>query len=173
MNMANLQKLALTAQEAMQKAMEIASDAEAAQAEPVHLLKALLTGGENNLNAIIKRIGADAGTIMKNCDAEIARMPKVKGGGMMMQGTPSMAFLNVLDSAVKTAEKLGDSYATSEHLLIALSEDKGAAGKILTPAGVTHKNIEAAYTALRGDTRVDSQTEKAQFEALEQYGQNL
>ena len=64
MNMANLQKLALTAQEAMQKAMEIASDAEAAQAEPVHLLKALLTGGENNLNAIIKRIGADAGTIM-------------------------------------------------------------------------------------------------------------
>ena len=173
MNMANLQKLALTAQEAMQKAMEIASDAEAAQAEPVHLLKALLTGGENNLNAIIKRIGADAGTILANANAEIAKMPKVKGGGMMMQGTPSMAFLNVLDNAVKTAEKLGDSYATSEHLLIALSEDRGAAGKILTGAGVTPKNITAAYEALRGDTRVDSQTDKAQFEALEQYGQNL
>ena len=173
MNMGNLQKLALTAQEAMQKAMEIASDAEAPQAEPVHLLKALLTGGENNLNAIIKRIGADAGTIVKNADAEIARMPKVKSGGMMMQGTPSMAFLNVLDAAVKAAEKLGDSYATSEHLLIALSEDKGAAGKILTTAGVTRKNVEAAYEALRGDTRVDSATEKTQFEALEQYGQNL
>ncbi len=173
MNMGSMQKLALTAQEAMQDAMEIASDAEAAQAEPVHLLKALLAGGENNLNAIIKRIGADAGQILRNADAEIEKMPKVKSGGMMMQGVPSMAFINVLDNAVKTAEKLGDSYATSEHLLIALSEDKGAAGKILNGAGVTRKNIEAAYTELRGDTRVESQTEKTQFEALEQYGQNL
>ncbi len=173
MNMGNMQKLALTAQEAMQDAMEIASDAEAAQAEPVHLLKALLSGGENNLNAIIKRVGADPAQLLKNTDAEVDKIAKVKGGGMMIQGMPSTAFMNVLDNAVKIAEKLGDSYATSEHLLIALSEDKGAAGKILTGAGVTRKNIETAYNELRGDTRVDSQTEKTQFEALETYGTNL
>ena len=45
--------------------------------------------------------------------------------------------------------------------------------RILTTAGVTRKNIEAAYESLRGDTRVTSQTDKTQFEALEQYGQNL
>ena len=59
---------------------------------------------------------------------------------------------------MKIAEKLGDSYATSEHLLIALSEDKGAGGQASSPtAGVTRKNIEAAYESLRGDTRVTDQ----------------
>ena len=172
MNMGNLNKLALTAQEALQNALSIASDAEAAQAEPIHLLKALLAAGENNLNAIVKRIGADPAALLANTNAEIDAMPKVKSSGMLT-GAPGMQLLNTLDRAVKVAEKLGDSYATSEHLLIALAQDKGAAGKVLGLAGVTPKNIEEAYNSLRGDTRVTDQTEKTQFEALEQYGQNL
>ena len=172
MNMGNLQKLALTAQEALQEALSIASDAQAAQADPLHLLKALLGMKENNVCAIIRRIGADDAQLSVNVDAAVARMPKTSGAGMM-QGMPSMALLNTLDAAVKAAEKLGDSYATSEHLLIALSQEKGEAGRLLNAAGVTPKNIEAAYEALRGDTRVTDASNKAQFEALEQYGQNL
>ena len=173
MNMGNLNKLALTAQEALQQTLSIAAEAEVSQAEPIHMLKALLESQENNLSAIIKRIGADASQLLANVNAEMAKAPKVSGGGMMMQGMPSIALMNLLDNAVKIAEKLGDSYATSEHLLIALSEDKGAAGKILNVAGVTRKSIEAAYEELRGETRVTDQHEKAQFEALEQYGQNV
>ena len=166
-----LDKLALTAQEAFQASMGIAADANAAIIEPIHLLKALLDAGENNLAAIIKRIGADPAMLAKNVDDEIARMPKSTGG--MGMSIPGNDLIKVIDSAVKTAEKLGDSYATSEHLLIALSEDKGAAGRVLGGAGITRKNIESAYEQLRGDTRVTSQTDKTQFEALEQYGQNL
>ena len=174
MNMGNLQKLALTAQEALQNTLSIASDAEAAQAEPIHMLKALLETQENNLNAIIKRIGAEPAQLLANVNDEIAKMPKVSNSGnLMMGGVPSMELMNLLDNAVKIAESLGDQYATSEHLLIALTEDKGAAGRVLSVAGVTRKNIEEAYDELRGDTRVTDQTEKAQFEALEQYGQNL
>ena len=165
-----LDKLALTAQQALQQAIIIASDAEASSVEPIHLLKALTEAGENNLNAIIKRIGADPAQIKASVDAEVAKMPKVSG---QMQVIPSQDLMKVLDAAVKAAEKLGDSYATSEHLLIALSEDKGPAGKIVTMAGVTRKNIESAYEALRGDTRVTEADQKTQFEALEQYGQNL
>ena len=173
MNMGNLQKLALTAQEALQETMVIASDAESAQAEPIHMLKALLTRDENNITAIIKRIGADPSSLLVNVNDEIARMPKQAGGYMGMQGVPGQALMTVLDNAVKAAENLGDSYATTEHLLIALSEDKTAAGRLLSAAGITRKNIEAAYEELRGDTRVTDQTEKAEFEALEKYGQNL
>ena len=173
MNMGNLNKLAITAQEALQQTIVIASENEASQAEPIHMLKALLESKENNLSAIIKRIGADPRQLASNVDAEIARMPKVSSSSMMMAGAPGPALLGLIDNAVKIAEKLGDSYATSEHLLIALSEDKGAAGKVLGVAGVTRKNIEAAYEELRGDTRVTDPQEKAQFEALEQYGQNL
>ena len=165
-----LDKLALTAQEAFQNAMSVAGDAEAPVIEPIHLLKALLDADENNLAAIIKRIGADPAWLAQNVADEIAKGPKASGAAMAMPGSD---LIKTIDSAVKIAEKLGDSYATSEHLLIALSEDKGAAGKLLTAAGITRKNIESAYEALRGDTRVTSQTDKTQFEALEQYGQNL
>lgn len=175
MNMGNLNKLAITAQEALQQTIAIASESEASQAEPIHMLKALLESKENNLSAIIKRIGAEPFQLLANVDAEIERMPKVSSSNnpMMMNGIPGPELMNLIDRAVKTAEKLGDSYATSEHLLIALSEDKGAAGKILSVAGVTRKNIEAAYEELRGDTRVTEADAKTQFEALEQYGQNL
>ncbi|NGM16419.1 AAA domain-containing protein [Eggerthellaceae bacterium zg-893] len=172
MNMGSLSKLALSAQEALQQTLVIASDNEASQAEPIHMLKALLSSGENNLSAIIKRIGADPFALKANADAAIEALPKVSGSSMM-SGVPSAALMGVIDRAVKTAEKLGDSYATTEHLLIALSEDKGAAGKILNGAGVTKKTIETAYEELRGDTRVTDQTSKTEFEALEQYGQNL
>ena len=173
MNMGNLNKLALTAQEALQQTIVIASENESSQAEPIHMLKALLESKENNLSAIVKRIGAEPFQLQANVDAEIQRMPKVSGNPGMMSGVPGPALMNLIDNAVKIAEKLGDSYATSEHLLIALSEEKGAAGKILTTAGVTRKSIEAAYEELRGDTRVTDQQNKVQFEALEQYGQNL
>ena len=166
-----LDKLAVTAQEAFQNAMGVAGEADAAVIEPIHLLKALLDSDENNLAAIVKRIGADPVWLSQNVADEIAKMPKQTGATPM--AIPGQDLIKVIDNSVKIAEKLGDSYATSEHLLIALSEDKGAAGRILTTAGVTRKNIEAAYESLRGDTRVTSQTDKTQFEALEQYGQNL
>ena len=166
-----LDKLAVTAQEAFQNAMGVAGEADATVIEPIHLLKALLDSDENNLAAIVKRIGADPVWLSQNVADEIAKMPKQTGATPM--AIPGQDLIKVIDNSVKIAEKLGDSYATSEHLLIALSEDKGAAGRILTTAGVTRKNIEAAYESLRGDTRVTSQTDKTQFEALEQYGQNL
>ena len=68
---------------------------------------------------------------------------------------------------------MGDSFATTEHLLIALAGDKGDAGRILNDAGVTAKRVQDAYEQLRGDSRVTDAESKPQFEALKQYGRNL
>ena len=105
MNMGNLNKLALTAQEALQQTLSIASDAQAAQAEPIHMLKALLESKENNLSAIIKRIGADPASMRASVDAHIESMPKVSGSNAPfgMSGIPGQALLNLLDNAVKYA----------------------------------------------------------------------
>ncbi len=91
MNMGNLNKLALTAQEALQQTIVIASENESSQAEPIHMLKALLESKENNLSAIIKRIGAEPFQLQANVDAEIQRMPKVSGNPGMMSGVPGPA----------------------------------------------------------------------------------
>ncbi|MCD8200075.1 MAG: ATP-dependent chaperone ClpB, partial [Coriobacteriaceae bacterium] len=164
-------KLAVTAMEVLQNAVSIAADYEAAAVAPEHLLKALLSSNEGNLNAIIERIGADPAALEASITAEIENEPKVTGTGDLPQ--TSREFQSVVDDAVKLATKMGDAYATTEHLLIALSADKGVAGKTLNMAGITRKRIEQVYEELRGDTRVTERDAKTQFEALENYGQNL
>ena len=166
-----LDKWAVTAQEALQAAAGIATDASAGQLMPVHILKALLSSGEGNLRAIIERVGADPAVIEGQVDDAIARQPRVSGDTAQM--TMSDAALRVGNEAEKLAAKLGDSYVTSEHLLCSLADDKTEAGSILKAAGVTSKRVEEAYNSLRGDERVTSQDSKPEFEALEKYGRNV
>ena len=166
-----LDKMAVTAQEALQASIGVATDAEAGSVEPVHLLKALLDSGERNLSSIIERVGADPRAIASAVDEQIAREPKVSGSGQ--QVGLSNDFVKVVDAAEKLATKLGDSYVTSEHLLCALADDRSDAGRILKAAGVTSKRVQDAYNDLRGDERVTSQDSKPEFEALERYGRNV
>ena len=166
-----LDKMAVTAQEALQASIGVATDAEAGSVEPVHLLKALLDSGERNLSSIIERVGADPRAIAGAVDEQISREPKVSGSGQ--QVGLSNDFVKVIDAAEKLATKLGDSYVTSEHLLCALADDRSDAGRILKAAGVTSKRVQDAYNDLRGDERVTSQDSKPEFEALERYGRNV
>ena len=164
-------KWAVTAQEALQAAIGIATDANAGQVEPIHLLKALLSSGERNLRAIIERVGADPAAVESQVDDAVARAPQVTGTNAQMGVGNDL--VRVGDAAEKLAAKLGDSYVTSEHLLCALADDKTEAGSILKSAGVTGKRVQEAYNTLRGDERVTSQDSKPEFEALSKYGRNV
>ncbi len=166
-----LDKLAISAQTALQNALSIASEAESATIEPIHLLKALIEGSENNFSAIIKRIGADPALLKANINEAIAAMPKQQGSAPLP--IPSSATLKTLDSAVALAEKMGDSYATSEHVLIALANDKTQAGKLLAMEGITQKTVQEAYENLRGSSRITEASDKVELDALNKYGQSL
>ena len=163
--------MAVTAQEALQAAIGIASDAQAGSVESIHLLKALLDSGERNLSSIIERVGADPDAVAKAVDDQIAREPRVSGSGQ--QVGLANEFVKVVDAAEKLATKMGDSYVTSEHLLCALADDRSDAGRILKDASLTGKRIQEAYNDLRGDERVTSQDSKPEFEALSKYGRNV
>ena len=166
-----LDKLAISAQTALQNALSVASEAESATIEPIHLLKALIEGSENNFSAIIKRIGADPALLKANINEAIAAMPKQQGSAPLP--IPSSATLKTLDSAVALAEKMGDSYATSEHVLIALANDKTQAGKLLAMEGITQKTVQEAYENLRGSSRITEASDKVELDALNKYGQSL
>ena len=167
----NINKWAVTAQEALQSALGVASDADASMVEPIHLLKALLASGERNISAIIERVGADPKAIEAEVDSAIAHAPKVSGSDTQM--SMSTDFLKVANAAEKLAAKMGDSYVTSEHLLCALADDRTAAGSALKAAGVSGRRVQEAYAELRGDEHVTSQDAKPQLEALQQYGRNI
>lgn len=166
-----IDKLAMTSREALQAAIGIAGDAEAGAVEPIHLLSALLTSGERNISVIIERIGADPAQLSRATQEAIDRAPKVTGDGT--QVGLSRDLVRVLERAEKHAGKMGDSFVVTEHLLMALAEDKGDAGRVLNDSGVTRERIEEVYQELRGDDRVTSAEDKTQFEALEQYGRNV
>ena len=166
-----IDKLAVTSREALQTAMGIASDAQAGAVEPIHLLSALLTGGERNISVIIERIGADPAQLARATAEAIERQPKVSGDGAEMG--LSRDLVRTLERAEKRATKMQDNFVVTEHLLMALAEDKGAAGQVLKAAGVTPERIEEVYQELRGDDRVKTAEDKTQFEALEQYGRNI
>lgn len=164
-------KWAVTAQEALQEAISVASDAQAGEVTPIHLLKALLSSGERNLQAIIERVGADPAQIEAELDRTIAQEPQVLGDSAQMGLSSELTRTG--NEAEKLASQLGDSYVTSEHLLCALAQSKTRAGDILRAAGVTSKRVQEAFSELRGDERVTSPDAKTQFEALERYGRNV
>ena len=166
-----LDKMSASAAEAFQAAMGVAADAQASVIAPIHLLKAILDASENNLQAILRRVGADPQALKRSVDAGIAAAPKQSGA--MPITAPSNELIKVIDRAEKIADKMGDSYTTTEHLLIALAGDKGEVGKLLNNHGVTAQAVEETYDKLRGDERVTDQTSKMELDALNQYGQNL
>lgn len=165
-----LEKLAVSSQEALQEAIGLASDNNAAAVEPIHLLKALMDSRERNVKAIIERAGADIDILAREVDSALEQVGKVHGTYQVNVSNDLMAVLN---NAIKTAGDMGDSFATTEHLLIALASDKGKAGSVLTTAGVTPQRVSQAYEQLRGDNRVTDASSKLEFEALETYGRNV
>lgn len=166
-----IDKLAMTSREALQTAMGIASDAQAGAVEPIHLLAALFEGGERNISVIIERIGAEPTQLARAAQDAINRAPKVSGEGAEMG--LSRDLVRTLERAEKLASKMDDNFVITEHLLMALAQDKGEAGRVLKDAGVTPERVEEVYQELRGDDRVTSADAKPQYEALEQYGRNV
>ena len=165
-----LDKLTIKAQEALEAAAGIASEGDAAAVEPEHLLKALLDQADGIVRPILSKIGADPAALDAAIDEALASSPRVSGA---VQPGVGPRLNTVLSAAFKFAEKMNDAYVSSEHLLMALAADKGAAGRILERTGATEARVGAAVEELRRGSKVTDQNPEAQFQALERYGRNL
>jgi len=168
-----LDKLTVKAQEALQAAQGIADDASSQVIEPEHLLKALLDAAEGSVRPIVGKVGADPDLVEAEVTSAIAAMPKVSGSGVSGPAGIGPRINTVLGDAFKHAEKLKDAYVSTEHLLVAIADDKGEAGRILAKAGVTVKRLLEALEELRAGARVTDQNPEAQFQALERFSRNL
>ncbi len=165
-----LDKLTVKAQEALEAAGSIASDRSAAAIEPEHLLKALLDQAEGIVRPVLQKVGADPAALDAGVTEAIVAMPSVSGASQL---GVSPRLNSVLSAAFKSAEKLKDAYVSTEHLLLALAEDKGEAGRVLERAGVTPTRLGKAIDELRAGSKVTDQNPEAQMQALVRYGRNL
>ena len=139
---------------------------------PEHLLKALLDDDQGAATGLIRAAGGDPQIARRDVDAEIARQPKVQGGGAgQPQITPEL--VRVLDAAQTGAHKAGDEYVAQDRLLVALAAGDGAAGKALRDSGATADRLDRAVGEIRKGRKVDSANAEANFDALKKYARDV
>ncbi|MBT8380156.1 MAG: ATP-dependent chaperone ClpB [Ignavibacteria bacterium] len=168
----NLNKLTIKAQESFQSAIEIAQNYNNQIIEPEHILAALVQESGSIADSILKKTGANVDAIKIKVNELMESLPKVSGAGVGNQQM-SQNSAKLLDAATEEARNLKDEYISTEHLLLALVEDKDKAGQILKDNGITKKNILSALKDVRGKQKVTSQNPEDTYQSLKKYGKDL
>lgn len=167
-----MDKLTTKSQEALSDAISLANQAGNPQLEPTHLLSALLAQQGGVANALLEAVGADRSAISSRVRASLATLPSVSGSSAAQpQASRNMSL--VLSDAGKEATALGDSYISTEHLLLAIASNQHSAGEILRSAGAGRDQLASVLPNVRGSAKVDSPDPEGTFQALEKYGTDL
>lgn len=164
-------KLTTKSQEAIASGLQTAAAGGNPTLEPIHILGALLEDREGIAFQILQEV-ADADAVGSEVRRALVDLPGATGESVA-EPKPSQAALNIVNLAGTAAKERGDDYVSTEHLLLALSQNEGQAGKILRDAGATEKKIRKAIDKFRGDSKVTSPNPEATFKALEKYGDDL
>src|SRR5438874_1524912 len=165
-------KFTVKAQEAVQRANELASEHGNPELLPVHILAALVEDKEGIVPPVLEKIGIGPQAVLNDLYRELERLPKVSGGAA--QPGLSQAANQLLERAFKEADNFKDEYVSTEHLLLAGTQIKrDPAHQILARHGATHDAILKALTAVRGSQRITDQNPEAKYQALERYARDL
>ena len=165
-------KFTTKSQEALSAAAMNASTAGNPQVEPPHLLKALMDQREGVAVALLRATGADPDAVSVQASSAIKALPS-SSGSSVQQAQLSRPALQAIQAAQNEAEKLGDSFVSTEHLLLGLSAGSGDVGRLLRDAGASHEALTAALPGVRGDRKVNSPDPENTFQALEKFGTDL
>ncbi len=160
-------KLTTKAQEALSAAVRASAAAGHPHTEPAHLLKALTEQSDTTTAALLEAGGSSVAAAAQAAAAALASMPSVSGESVSAPGL-SRSAMAVLEAARSFMATMGDSFVSTDHLLLALARsDQGP------QFGLHADGIEAAIPHLRGGRAVDSENPEGTFDALAKYGTDL
>ncbi|MBK8463831.1 MAG: ATP-dependent chaperone ClpB [Nigerium sp.] len=165
-------KLTTKSRDAVSAALRHALTQGNPQAEPSHLLHAMLMVPDNTVGALIGAVGADPAAIDQAAQAAIAKLPSSTGSSVSQPGL-SGSLARVLADAETRAEQLGDDFVATEHLLIALAATASDVQPLLRRAGLTPEVLTAAFNDARGGKRVTSAEAEGGESALDKYSVDL
>jgi ATP-dependent Clp protease ATP-binding subunit ClpB len=165
----NFNNFTIKAQEAIQKASEIAQGNQQQAIETAHLLKGLLTVDENVVSYVLKKLNVNLNSVNQNLTEAIEKLPKVTGGEAYLSSSANSA----LQKAQSYLKEFKDDFVSVEHVLLGLLAVNDATSKLLKEQGVNEKDLKKAIVALRGDNHVTDQNAEATYQALNKYARNL
>ncbi len=167
----NFNKFTIKSQEAVQNAQEIASSYGNQSIEPEHLLAALVQDPQGIVIPILQKLGTNVNYVKIKVNEVVEKLPKVQGTS---QQHISGELQRIFEQAQKEAENLKDEFVSTEHLLLALLDQKqNAATKLLIDQGVTKESVLKALKDVRGSQRVTDQNPEDKFQPLEKFGRDL
>ena len=163
------EKFTIKSREALADAQEKAEESSHPEVTPIHVLDALLRQDGGIVVPIINKLGVNPELIRRGTQEAFDKLPKVSGANVYM----SNDFREVMKKAQSEADKLKDEFVSTEHILLALTDMKGAPADILTRQGVTREAVLGAMKEVRGSQRVTDQDPEGKYQALEKYTTDL
>ena len=165
----NFNNYTIKAQEALQKATEIAAGNQQQVIETGHLLQSILQSDENLITFLLKKLGATKAMISTPLDELVASYPKVSGGQPYLSNDGAKA----LQKAEKYLKDFGDEYVAVEHIMLGLLAGSDKVSQTLKDAGFQEKQLISAIKELRGGGNVTDQNAEAKYRSLDRYSKNL
>jgi ATP-dependent Clp protease ATP-binding subunit ClpB len=152
--------------EAVAAAQELARAGRNPEIASAHLLLALLDQAEGMAIPVLQKVGADPAAVRAQAQGAVAKLPTL-GDGAEPQMSSNLG--RVVRGAEQEMAKIGDSYITVGHLLLALSEDGSGVSDLLPEKG----ELERAVKAVQGPAKVTSPNAEDNAQALEKFGRDL
>jgi ATP-dependent Clp protease ATP-binding subunit ClpB len=165
----NFNNFTIKAQEAVQKASEIAGGNQQQAIETAHLLKGLLLEDENVVSYLLKKVNVNINRLNETLDGLIASFPKVSGSNSYLSGNANSA----LQKAQSYLKEFKDEFVSVEHILLGILSVNDKTSAALKDYGVTEKDLKKAIIELRGDNKVTGQNAEATYNALNKYARDL
>ncbi|HEV8719645.1 MAG TPA: ATP-dependent chaperone ClpB [Candidatus Binatia bacterium] len=166
-----LEKLTTKSQEALQHAQGLADKRNHQAIDVEHLVFALLGQKEGVVVSLLQKLAVPLGRLTERLQQALDRLPQVTGTTGQTYITPRLK--KVIENAEAEAESLKDEYVSTEHLLLAIVQDSGEAGKILKELGASRDKILSALVGIRGAQRITDPNPEEKYQALEKYGRDL
>ncbi len=166
-----LDKFTIKAQEAIQRAQELAADHGQQQVDTLHLLAALLGEQGGIVQPLLEKIGVNRAQLDRIVESELSHLPKVSGAEVHPGLSTNLA--QVLEAAQREAGTMKDDFVSTEHLLLALTKVDSKAKNVLKLNAITEKQLLEAMKTVRGSSRVTDQAPEGKFQALHKYGIDL
>ncbi|MGH7824679.1 MAG: ATP-dependent chaperone ClpB [Candidatus Binatia bacterium] len=166
-----LDKLTTKSQEALQHAQSLAEKRNHQAIDVEHLLMALLGQKEGVALAVLQRLGIASSTLLDRVQKALDHLPQVTGAAGQTFITPRLKI--IIEGAESEAEALKDEYVSTEHLLLAMVQDSGEAGKALRQLGASRDQLLNALVSIRGAQRITDPNPEEKYQALEKYSRDL
>ena len=159
-------RFTVKSQEAVQAAVALAADGRNSEITPAHLLLALLEQEGGLAVPVLQKVGADVGATTARAREQVSALPTLSE---VSDPRPSSAFSATLRTAEREMSRLGDSYLSVGHLLLALADSGSGVADLLPDSDA----LEKAVGEVQGPGPVTSPNAEDNAQALEKFGRDL